>query len=158
LNTLYSLSISPALLANLWDVTDKDIDKLALDLFTRVGIQSTLDDHLTEDAASSSSSTLTGALALARSACQLKYLNGEHHHFLSLSHRFLLFFFSLEGYPKSKGTFLAMESEGLCLAKNSAIDNTSTVFFSVFVRRRSRCLRYPSNISSNEEQQKFIEY
>ncbi|PLW08516.1 hypothetical protein PCANC_18311 [Puccinia coronata f. sp. avenae] len=72
----YMLAGCPALLANLWDVTDKDIDKLALDLFTRVGIQSTLDDHLTEDAASSSSSTLTGALALARSACQLKYLNG----------------------------------------------------------------------------------
>jgi hypothetical protein len=64
--------ISPALLANLWDVTDKDIDKLALDLFVKTGLQS---DEQGPNG-SSSSMTLTGALASARSSCQLKYLNG----------------------------------------------------------------------------------
>ncbi|KAA1134864.1 hypothetical protein PGTUg99_006992 [Puccinia graminis f. sp. tritici] len=68
----YMLAGCPALLANLWDVTDKDIDKLALDLFVKTGLQS---DQQGPDG-SSSPMTLTGALASARSSCQLKYLNG----------------------------------------------------------------------------------
>ncbi|KAA1090974.1 hypothetical protein PGT21_019603 [Puccinia graminis f. sp. tritici] len=68
----YMLAGCPALLANLWDVTDKDIDKLALDLFVKTGLQS---DQQGPDE-SSSPMTLTGALASARSSCQLKYLNG----------------------------------------------------------------------------------
>ncbi|KAI9608524.1 hypothetical protein H4Q26_004707 [Puccinia striiformis f. sp. tritici PST-130] len=72
----YMLAGCPALLANLWDVTDKDIDKLALDLFKKTGLHSCNDDRLQTENPSSSSKTLTGALALARSSCQLKYLNG----------------------------------------------------------------------------------
>ncbi|WAQ82072.1 hypothetical protein PtA15_2A385 [Puccinia triticina] len=69
----YMLAGCPALLANLWDVTDKDIDKLALDLFKKTGLES---DDQDRGRSSSSSMTLTGALASARSSCQLKYLNG----------------------------------------------------------------------------------
>lgn len=61
---------SPTLLANLWDVTDKDIDRLAKDVFRRTG----LDGSLAEGVAPS---TLSQALADARSTCNLRYLNGE---------------------------------------------------------------------------------
>lgn len=66
----YMLAGCPSLLANLWDVTDKDIDKLAIDLLKRIGL------HPDPQSTSGSSINLTGALALARSSCQLKYLNG----------------------------------------------------------------------------------
>jgi len=73
----YLIAGCPALLANLWDVTDKDIDKLALDLFVKTGLQrpSSAPEQSDENA-TRLSMTLTGALALSRSVCQLKYLNG----------------------------------------------------------------------------------
>ena len=53
---------APAVLANLWDVTDKDIDALA---------ETLLCGWLQGNGA-----TLGSALAAARSACKLQYLNG----------------------------------------------------------------------------------
>ncbi|KAJ5105090.1 hypothetical protein NUU61_002437 [Penicillium alfredii] len=56
---------SPALVATLWDVTDRDIDRFASSTFDTWG--------LLRDSASSG---LDEAVARARGACVLKYLNG----------------------------------------------------------------------------------
>lgn len=63
---------SPALVANLWDVTDKDIDKFAWSVFRRTGIAAP------EATASASPSpvSLTAAVAQSRDVCNLRYLNG----------------------------------------------------------------------------------
>lgn len=64
---------SPSLVANLWDVTDKDIDKFAFSVFRKTGIAE-------PEAASSSPSppplSLTAAVAQSRDVCNLRYLNG----------------------------------------------------------------------------------
>lgn len=58
-------SYSPAVVANLWDVTDKDIDRLTKAAFERFGLGD-----------SPSNVALPLALAEARVACSLKFLNG----------------------------------------------------------------------------------
>lgn len=59
---------SPALVANLWDVTDKDIDKFAETVFEKLGLKG--DDTL------SSGGTLASAVGGSRDICNLRYLNG----------------------------------------------------------------------------------
>lgn len=54
------------MIANLWDVTDKDIDRFAKATFTDFGIMG--------DVASPTS--LPAAVAASRNACTLRYLNG----------------------------------------------------------------------------------
>lgn len=61
-------SCSPALVANLWDVTDKDIDKLSENVFRLLGLDSA--------DASSTATTLAGAVAQSRDVPLLKFLNG----------------------------------------------------------------------------------
>lgn len=66
----YSLAGTPAVLGNLWDVTDRDIDRLTTSLlhrWLRVQISST--EH-----ASTTHMDLSKALAGARGACRLPYL------------------------------------------------------------------------------------
>ncbi|MBW0461348.1 hypothetical protein O181_001063 [Austropuccinia psidii MF-1] len=65
----YMVAGCPSLLANLWDVTDKDIDRLAIELFKQTGLYS-------QEHGGCGVMTLTSALAQVRSCCQLKYLNG----------------------------------------------------------------------------------
>ncbi|CAH7673700.1 peptidase family C50-domain-containing protein [Phakopsora pachyrhizi] len=72
----YMLGGCPSLLANLWDVTDKDIDKLAVDLFKRIGLFPNDQDKPSGGTEDKELLTITSALAQARSVCQLKYLNG----------------------------------------------------------------------------------
>lgn len=55
---------SPAVLGNLWDVTDGDIDRFAKNLLERWGI------------CSDSKMDLVEAASLARAACQLPYIVG----------------------------------------------------------------------------------
>lgn len=62
---------SPALVANLWDVTDKDIDKIAQNTFRLLG----LDSHA--PAPPSVSQTIASAVAQSRDVPLLKYLNGS---------------------------------------------------------------------------------
>lgn len=58
----------PMIIANLWDVTDKDIDQFTLSVFR---VSSLLEDHK-DDAVDFSNS-----LRDSRQACNLKYLNGS---------------------------------------------------------------------------------
>ncbi|KAK9475502.1 peptidase family C50-domain-containing protein [Dipodascopsis tothii] len=71
----YLVGNCPALVANLWDVTDKDIDKLSERLFLEWGIYpSTTDRGSVTDV--SAHHNLATSLAMAREECNLKYLNG----------------------------------------------------------------------------------
>lgn len=65
----YMIAGCPSLVANLWDVTDKDIDRLAMDLFKKTGLHPS-DDSNREPV------NISQALAESRSVCQLRYLNG----------------------------------------------------------------------------------
>ncbi|GAA5910865.1 separase [Sporobolomyces salmoneus] len=64
----YIIAGCPALVANLWDVTDKDIDKFAQSVFEKSGI--------IPSSASPSPISLTSAVAQSRNVCNLRYLNG----------------------------------------------------------------------------------
>ena len=71
-------SLSPTLVANLWDVTDRDIDKFTLSVFEKLHLEPSkvgkwrkapnLED---EDVIS-----VVAAVAQSRDACKLKYLTG----------------------------------------------------------------------------------
>lgn len=58
---------SPLIVSNLWDITDKDIDKFSLAVFRRWGIFPGQDEP-TEN--------ICNAISKSRSACILRYLNG----------------------------------------------------------------------------------
>jgi separase len=62
---------SPALVATLWDVTDKDIDRFATSTFETWGlVEGKCKTRSAGDA------SLDAAVAGARASCKLKYLNG----------------------------------------------------------------------------------
>ena len=63
----YLIAGCPSLVANLWDVTDGDIDKLTLRLLEEVGI---LDGD-------TDGTCLSEGVIIAREECQLKYLVGS---------------------------------------------------------------------------------
>jgi len=68
----YLIAGSPAVVANLWDVTDRDIDR-----FTACSLTHWLSLPMSSTAATSSGSTsLASVIATAREACTLPYLNG----------------------------------------------------------------------------------
>lgn len=58
----------PSLVANLWDVTDKDIDKFGRQFLTRWGVF--------EDDSLDGSMDCSMALSQSRNECLLRYLNG----------------------------------------------------------------------------------
>jgi separase len=68
--TNYLLAGCPAILANLWDVTDKDIDKFTKDVFEKWGLVPG------GDAVKKQGKSLVEAVAGAREKCIMKYLNG----------------------------------------------------------------------------------
>ena len=75
LETLTSVHFcSPVLVANLWDVTDRDIDKFAQAVFDRL----TLTAAGVEGAGSDGSfgTSVVTAVAQSREVCKLKYLTG----------------------------------------------------------------------------------
>lgn len=61
---------SPFVLGNLWDVTDKDIDKFSVNLFERSGLIKNLQGEV------SGYQTVNIAASEARAVCHLRYLNG----------------------------------------------------------------------------------
>jgi separase len=72
---------SPALVANLWDVTDRDIDRLSKAMFTKLGLSPSpsptaggTSPRPNDDRGLSMS--IPKALAEARSECTMRYLNG----------------------------------------------------------------------------------
>ncbi|KAK5962345.1 separase PWA37_000388 [Arxiozyma heterogenica] len=66
----YLIAGSPLILGNLWDVTDKDIDKFSLSLFEKTGIDKNLQGEV------SGYQNVPYAVANSREVCNLKYLNG----------------------------------------------------------------------------------
>lgn len=65
--TKHSLILSPAVVANLWDVTDKSIDKLSRTMMENWGLLHTRSTH---------NMTITEAVAKSRNSCRLPYLIG----------------------------------------------------------------------------------
>ncbi|GAA5874618.1 hypothetical protein JCM3774_004663 [Rhodotorula dairenensis] len=68
----YMVGGCPALVANLWDVTDKDIDKFAWSVLRRTGIA----PPEAPTSATPSPVSLTTAVGQSRDVCNLRYLNG----------------------------------------------------------------------------------
>ncbi|BGP39728.1 separin protein [Rhodotorula kratochvilovae] len=71
----YMVAGCPALVANLWDVTDKDIDKFAFSVFRLTGIAAPSPDSPLPSPAAPPA-TLTAAVAQSRGVCNLRFLNG----------------------------------------------------------------------------------
>ncbi|GAA6027635.1 hypothetical protein JCM8097_007957 [Rhodosporidiobolus ruineniae] len=72
----YMVAGCPALVANLWDVTDKDIDKFAFSVFRRTGLAPPDSDAPSPPSSKPNDTTLTAAIAQSRDVCNLRYLNG----------------------------------------------------------------------------------
>lgn len=75
----YLLGGCPSLVATLWDVTDKDIDRFAKDVFERWGLfkeKSSKKGKETPSASPAAGVSLVEAVAKSRECCVLKYLNG----------------------------------------------------------------------------------
>lgn len=68
---------SPALVANLWDVTDKDIDRFSKALFHHWGLEPE-DIDADSDPSNVRDVSLVEAVTLSRDECHLKYLIGEY--------------------------------------------------------------------------------
>jgi len=68
--TIYSYLVGgcPMILGNLWDVTDKDIDKFSLSLFSKWGLTSASDSKNTVN--------ISDAVRQSRDECKLRFLNG----------------------------------------------------------------------------------
>ena len=66
---------SPTLVANLWDVTDKDIDKFSQSVFEKLNLSA---NYLKEvrQAQEASRTSVIAAVAQSRDVCKLKYLTG----------------------------------------------------------------------------------
>lgn len=84
----YMLAGCPALVANLWDVTDRDIDKFALAVFDKLGLDPVAmaagpskpapSRKLKQSSVEAEAKvSLTEAVAKSRDACKLKYLTGS---------------------------------------------------------------------------------
>lgn len=63
---------SPTLVANLWDVTDKDIDKFSQAVFDKLG----LGGKQSNDKCPRTSTSIIAAVAQSRDSCKLNYLTG----------------------------------------------------------------------------------
>lgn len=63
---------SPTLIANIWDVTDRDIDKFAQSVFDKLRITKVDVDRWNDEGGTS----VVEAVAQSRDSCKLKYLTG----------------------------------------------------------------------------------
>lgn len=63
---------SPTLVANIWDVTDRDIDKFAQSTFDKLRVTRKDADRR----ADGSELSVVAAVAQSRDSCKLKYLTG----------------------------------------------------------------------------------
>ncbi|KZT09299.1 uncharacterized protein LAESUDRAFT_696004 [Laetiporus sulphureus 93-53] len=71
----YMLAGCPTLVANLWDVTDRDIDKFSQAVFEQLNLTtSTVDRPMAHN--SRQGTSVVTAIAQARERCKLKYLTG----------------------------------------------------------------------------------
>lgn len=63
---------SPTLVANIWDVTDRDIDKFAQSTFDKLRVTRKDADRWNDE----SEISVVAAVAQSRDSCKLKYLTG----------------------------------------------------------------------------------
>ena len=66
------IPFSPTLVANLWDVTDKDIDKFSQSVFDKLSLNSMKEKR----SGNNKSTSIVAAVAQSRDSCKLKYLTG----------------------------------------------------------------------------------
>lgn len=67
---------SPTLVANMWDVTDRDIDKFSQSVFDKLNMNASDVGKWQASRAESEGVSLVAAVATARDSCKLKYLTG----------------------------------------------------------------------------------
>ncbi|CUS09257.1 unnamed protein product [Tuber aestivum] len=72
----YLLGGCPSMVATLWDVTDKDIDRFSKDVFSRWGLFSGRGKSKQGREFEAPNASLVEAVAKGRESCVLKYLNG----------------------------------------------------------------------------------
>lgn len=72
----YLLGGCPSMVATLWDVTDKDIDRFSKDVFNRWGLFSGRGNSKKGREVETPNASLVEAVAKGRESCVLKYLNG----------------------------------------------------------------------------------
>ena len=77
----YMLAGCPSLIANLWDVTDRDIDKFAMAVFERVGLDGSLlakkkNKKEGKGGREREKVSVCEAVGKSRDVCKLKYLTG----------------------------------------------------------------------------------
>ncbi|KAI9061528.1 hypothetical protein FKP32DRAFT_1654199 [Trametes sanguinea] len=72
----YMLAGCPTLVANLWDVTDRDIDKFSQSVFDDLRLDAESVKQWRADDAGSGRMSIVTAVAKARESCKLKYLTG----------------------------------------------------------------------------------
>ena len=63
---------SPTLVANLWDVTDKDIDKFSQSVFDKLSLNPMKERR----SGNNNSTSIVAAVAQSRDSCKLRYLTG----------------------------------------------------------------------------------
>jgi separase len=66
------IPFSPTLVANLWDVTDKDIDKFSQSVFDKLSLNSMKEKR----SGNNKNTSIVAAVAQSRDSCKLKYLTG----------------------------------------------------------------------------------
>ncbi|KAF8958159.1 peptidase family C50-domain-containing protein [Flammula alnicola] len=71
----YMLGGCPTLVANLWDVTDKDIDKISQSVFDKLGLGGK-EPGQSKEKRPRNPTSLVAAVAQSRDSCKLKYLTG----------------------------------------------------------------------------------
>lgn len=71
-----TLMASPCLVVNLWDVTDKDIDKFAQSVFNRLKLEPETVKARKQGKNVGSGVSVVRAVAESRDVCKLKYLTG----------------------------------------------------------------------------------
>ena len=85
------LPLSPTLIANLWDVTDKDIDTFSEAVFDKIGLgvsstsgpkvpiargKNPATTVIADGALTRTKTSIVAAIAQSRDACKLRYLTG----------------------------------------------------------------------------------
>ncbi|KDR77139.1 hypothetical protein GALMADRAFT_66375 [Galerina marginata CBS 339.88] len=71
----YMLAGCPTLVANLWDVTDKDIDKISQSVFDKLGLTGKCLNR-SEEGRPRVPTSIVAAVSQSRDSCKLKYLTG----------------------------------------------------------------------------------
>ena len=73
----FSIISSPCLVATLWDVTDRDIDKFAQSVFAELSMTpDQLSRWTPASGIDAKTTSVVHAVAKSREACKLKYLTG----------------------------------------------------------------------------------